>query len=291
VNNGLVADITIHMELSRFWKTDASGYLLNDVRPMDSSIELKQVTELLKERLKSGNSQIHSAYVTGSVARGLYKHGQSDLDLFFVLPSGISHYSDLEADVRNLESDLAKGFPLFSDVQIELWPWNYVFPIKNIFSIGSFVIKTHSLCFFGEDLSKKISPFKLSGNIPNDDIVQIKADIEEALQEIENNINPANVKYWGRRIAKNIVRTAFGIVCLKEGKFTRDIELCAGVFSKYFPEKTREIDIASKLIRSPTADPLQLKEFLEGFGPWLINQANLWLSENNPEKYEAMLLG
>ena len=126
--------------------------------------------------------------------------------------------------------------------------------------------------------------------MPNDDIVQIRADIEEAVRELWNETDPRDTAYWCRRIAKNILRCGFSLVQLEEGVHTRDLVLCVDFCCKYFSKMTGLVEKAHTLAQDPTDDRAAVLEFLRQVGDWIIPEADRRLDEHNPTRERAMIL-
>ena len=275
----------------RLWQVDAHGFLMNDahldhIKPPFSDV----VNDVAKAYLEHIGDEIHSIYVTGSVARGLAVEGQSDLDVIALL----EYYTEPELVMQDwvapTEETVIAKHDCVSDVQIEIWPHGWVLHDESEFSISAFVLKTHAVCVWGADITPDLTDYKFTERetrlaIANDDIVQIEPDIDEALAEIEADDSPVHVRYWCKRICKNMVHAAFGLVMVDEVVHTRDIDLSASYFIKHFPDYEPEMKQAMQWIESPIDDAQELMDFLDTFGAWLIAECDEWLDQHNPDRY------
>ncbi len=248
---------------SRFWSIDDKGYLLNDadwdkIDPLYHSLIERVVRAYLPYNP-------HSIYLTGSISRGIAVPYQSDLDAFAVAHPGKGEHCSIPMSLED---------SAVSDIQLEVWPWEYVFPEDRAFSIGAFIIKTHSVCLYGKDLGEGIAPYTLTSEIAKDDLRHIDSDIKEALKAIRLTSSQESIRYWCKRIMKNIIRTGFSLVMLEEGCFTRDLDLCCSVFIRHYPQQKKQMKRALLWAKNPTASIEVIEAFLRDFGHWLMQKAS-----------------
>lgn len=279
------------MSTGRYWRTDEEGYLLNDaslhyIQPPFADV----VQAAVDAYLQHIPGDIHSIYVTGSIPRGLAREGESDLDMFAVLTAEADPLLVLQDWIDPTEEALIDRFPCINDAQLEVWSDGYVFTDPTRFSIGAFIIKTHSVCVWGSDLIPELGDYKISAAIANDDLVRVKLDIAVAVEYIQADSRPVNVRYWCRRSMKNILRAGFALVMLEEGRHTRDLELCYETFIRHYPQQTARMKRALEYARFPLADADGVLAFLEDMGGWIIARADHWLGQYNPAHDEALLV-
>ncbi len=55
------------------------------------------------------------------------------------------------------------------------------------FSIIPFMIKTHSICVYGEDLRDQLPSFKADKSLANEHIINLKNNIEQAKEDLRGN--------------------------------------------------------------------------------------------------------
>jgi uncharacterized protein len=274
----------------RLWRVDERGFLINDAT-LEHIIPPFQavVDDVIQAYVEHIGKDIHSIYITGSVPRGLTIEGQSDLDAIAVL----EYYAEPELVMQDWVSSakdaiLAKH-ECVSDVQMEIYPHGWLLHDESEFSISAFILKTHAVCVWGIDMSPDLSEYRFTDQetriaIANDDIVQIEPDIDDAIDAIEADDSPDNVRYWCKRICKNIIHTAFGLVMVDEAVHTRDIDLSVSYFLKHYPDQEKHIQQAVHFIDSPTDSARDLLAFLDSFGVWLIEECDRWLDHYNPER-------
>lgn len=168
-------------------------------------------------------------------------------------------------------------------MQLELWPFDEVVVLDR-FAETSFLLTTQGACVWGGDLAPRLPRFKPDVVVATNDICQIQADVEEAAAAILADGSPPVVRYWYRRIMKNVVRTGFSLVMLQERTFTRDLKPCYEAFIRHFPGQQPAMRRVLELAIIPTLDPDTVLTVLAVFGTWLVAQAEAWLGRYNPAR-------
>ena len=274
----------------RLWQIDERGYLINDAKLEHIQPRFQAVMDdVIHEYVSNIGKDIHSIYLTGSIPRGLAVEGKSDLNAIAVL----EYYSDPELVLQDwiepAEKAIVAKHDCVSDVQMELYPHGWLLFDESEFSIAAFILKTHAVCVWGADISPDLTEYKFTDKatriaIANDDIVQLDPDVDEAIHEIETEKSSANVKYWCKRICKNIVHAAFGLVMVDERVHTRDIDISVRYFLKHYPNEQDNIQQAVDFIANPTESAQDILDYLKSFGYWLGSQCDLWLDHYNPDR-------
>ena len=272
----------------RFWQIDFEGFIQNDARDEPPQPPFDVALDAAVEAFVAHIGQdLDSIYVTGSVARGLAVPGQSDLNVFAVTHALADPDLVLQQWIDAAEDEILARHPGLRGLQMELWPYYYVFNDPARFSMGGFILKTHSRCVWGSDLAPGLPDYRLSPAIANDDLVQLEPDFEDVLFDIETDSSTANVAYWSRRSARAALWSSFGLVQMAAGVHTRDLDLCAQVFLGHFPQHRGDIQRALHDARQPVEDPDSLRTFLKRFN-WLLALTETWLDEHNPDRDLAL---
>ncbi len=275
----------------RLWQVNANGFLVNDAKKENLTPQYQAVIDDVIQAYRDHiDNEIHSIYVTGSVPRGLAVEGQSDLDMFAVL----EYYTEPELVMQDwipeAEQTIAEKHDCVSNVQMETWIHGWLLHDPTEFSVSAFILRTHAVCVWGADMSPDVTAYQFSKRetrlaIANDDIVQIDPDIEEAIEEIELDDSADNIRYWCKRICKNMIHAMFGLVMVDEFVHTRDIDVSVKYILKHYPDKRPDVEQAVNYIQSPTKSKQELLDFLNAFGQWLIDECDTWLDEHNPDRY------
>lgn len=123
---------------------------------------------------------MRGVYVRGTVARGMAVAGISDIDDFALLerdPSGL----DLSW-TEGASEYLRARYPFVTGVGMEcLGPKD--FGPTGRFSEPGFLLVTQTACVWGEDVIPSLPRYRPGVVVANNDIVQIKANIDEGCRD------------------------------------------------------------------------------------------------------------
>jgi hypothetical protein len=272
--------------IGRLWQLDEEGFLVNEAQSEKIGPPFDAVVTRVKEvYLKYACESIHSIYLRGSIPRGLAIEGISDVDTFAVT------FDDpplLDLAQLQVESeDILEHHSYITKAEFNFFPYTEVITLDR-FSTQGFLIKTQSVCLYGEDLAPRLPKYRPDKFVANDHLSQIKRDIEKALTGIRNSSKPQNVRYWCRRVMKSIIRSGFALVILDEGVYSKDISLCYEFFVKHFPTQASNMFQAVEFAIEPSSDPAEVLSVLENFGGWLIKKSDEWLEQYNPSREIAL---
>lgn len=274
------------LAIGGLWPLDADGYLLSDASPAKIlppyRAAVAAAVTAYREHL---GAQLAGVYVRGTVPRGQAVPGVSDLDCFAVV-SGDPEAID-DTWLKAAGAEIVRLHPIVSDVQLEIWPLAEVL-ITDRFTEMGFLLKTQSACVWGDDLAPRLPRFKPDAIVANNDISQLRPDIQAAIAALQADSSPPSVRYWCRRIMKNIVRAGFSLVMLEAGVFTRDLKLCYEFFARHYPAQESAMRRVLELAIQPATDREVVLELLTTFGGWMIARADEWLEQHNPSKIVEM---
>lgn len=272
--------------IGRFCPTDENGYILNDSSLKKIKPEYFQIIEeVLKYYQTHLGLDLHSVYVRGSIPRGLGIEGVSDLDTIAVTKKDTN---DLELEwVEKAEQELNKKFNYINGVEFSFY---YIDDIlgSTKFSIIPFMIKTHSVCVYGEDLTAHLPIYKADEKIGNEHLFNLKSQIKQAKKDLNGNDDIEDVLDCCCWIMKIIVRAGLALVIGEENKYTRDLFPAYELFSKYYPEKETNMKQAIKYAINPVGNANEIIDFLEDMGNWMISESEKWLQIHNPKKVSNM---
>lgn len=269
----------------RLWRIDSQGFIMNDASPEQIVPPFSAlVDETVQKCTDAIGADIDSLYITGSVARGLAVEGQSDLNVFVVLDAASDPDLVLRDWVPDAEAALRAGHPCVSDVQIELWSYYSIFTDPARFSIGAFILKTHSACVWGVDLNTQLPDYKITPAIANDDLIQLEADLADSVDALERMTSEEAAAAWCRFAAKAGLRAGFGLVQMPAQVHTRDVDLCADYFRKYYPQHTDDARSALRYAIQPTRSAHEALAFVKHLQSWLLPLGDDWLDQYNPDR-------
>ncbi len=196
------------------------GYLLNEssltkVQPAFLKI-IEKVTAYYKFNL---GENLHSVYIRGSVPRGLAIYGVSYLDTIAITTK--------DTDELNLQwvnrtgQELTKEFHCVSGIEFSFYYTKEVLETST-FSMIPFMLKTQSICVYGEDLSSYLPNYKTDKTLGNEHLVNLEDQIKQA-KDLKDNTDVADILDCCGWIMKIIVRAGLALVIEKENKYTRDL--------------------------------------------------------------------
>ncbi|HFB99280.1 MAG TPA: nucleotidyltransferase domain-containing protein, partial [Phaeodactylibacter sp.] len=231
--------------IGNFFPQDKNGFILNDASLAKVPKHWLPVIEKIKNAyLKHLNKQVHSIYLRGSIARGVGVDYFSDVDVFALLRDVECRW-EVASWQSSLEKKMQEEYPFVKEVEVMLSSYFKDFYKKN--PRLAMVIKTQSLCIFGEDLNEEIPPF-----FPNEKMILhltwLKDDVDDFLKKEKI------TKKEGQAMMKILLRSGFELVMEKEQKYTTDLYWCYQVFSKYFPKKEKEMRGILHLYLNPIED-------------------------------------
>ena len=154
------------------------GIIVNEssIDKVDSKYK-KAMDFVLESILKSCPSKIHSIYVRGSLPRGLGIKGVSDLDLLVITQTPLHNEELLE--LQKLENTVVSRFPFINGLEIGLHSLEDIVKMSH-FSIIPFMIKTFSVCLYGNNLQTMVPEFKADEKLANEHIVNIASQLQQA---------------------------------------------------------------------------------------------------------------
>ncbi|MDM5201195.1 nucleotidyltransferase [Fictibacillus enclensis] len=273
------------INIGRFCLTNDNGYIINDSNLEKVKPEFyKVIEEVVENYQKHLGSDLHSVYVRGSVPRGLGIYGVSDLDTIAITNRETN--IDLKW-VDKAENDLNRKYDCIKGVEFSFYSIEDMIETIN-FSIIPFMIKTHSVCVYGEDIRGKLPNYKADKTLGNQHLINLKHQIKQAKADVAGNDDKEDILDCCAWIMKIIVRAGLALVIEKEKKYTRDLYPAYEIFSKYYPEKESEMKQAVKYAINPTENGNAIIVFLDDMGTWMINEADKWLQVHNPQKVSNM---
>jgi hypothetical protein len=260
------------IELKRhgsYLKVDENGFVIpivsKDLLQEKWKPLIKELIEYYKGHFKE---ELISVYIRGSVAKGEAVDFISDLDSFCVVKN--KKY-DLECDE-------------FLDRMINSYPFCHHIELCNISKedvdknfpprdrgVWAELIKTQSICVYGENLESEVEPFELKDMVGHS--YYLKKDLEKLEVYLEEDKDcPEDLEDSCSWIAKRILRSGFDIVMEREELFTRDLYLCYESFSKYYPNKKSEMYKILDLAINPVSDSDEILKTMKSMGNWLIKE-------------------
>lgn len=229
------------------------------------------IDDVVRFYIAQFGNQLHSVYIRGSVAKGDAVDGISDLDSFAILNNDAEDLNLTASE--HFQKSMNSKYPFCSHIEITFINKKFInrdFPPRKR-SIWAELIKTQSICVYGENLAIEIESFIL------EDMIGHSYFIEKELEKLPKIFDEEKDKskdiidtcIW---ITRRILRSGFDLVMVREQRFTRDLYLCYESFSKYYPEKKMAMYAILNLSLNPTDNIHQINEKIKNIAPWLLDE-------------------
>lgn len=271
--------MSIIKKIGRFCPVDDKGYIINDSHINNiQPVFLEVIQEVKNACFQSLQDDLHSIYIRGSVPRGIGIEGIADIDTIIFVRKD-PRTIDLEWS-ENIEQQLLRKFGCISGVELSFYKVEEVLHSSR-FSFISFMIQTHGVCIFGEDIRSQLPKYKVSQELAHEHLKYLQIQIEQAREELIHNKGREDIIDCCRWIMKIIVRAGLALTIDKEGLYSRDLYPAYELFNKHFPEQEQNMRKALQYAVNPIDDIMEITAYLDNFGSWMIKEANYYL--NNSE--------
>ncbi len=251
-----------------FFPMDDLGYIINptsiDLIPTYWHPLLNALKDYYQEQF--GND-FRSMWIRGSLARGLFRKGLSDLDTF-ALVTGASRLRweicrPTRKEVQNWKTLFPAGYPI---CPVELMYSTFDKDTQVEMPKISMLIKTQSTCWWGDDISADLAPVK-----PGPGMFLSHKWLASDWASLQQMKSPNVMAY--RTYIKTLIRTAFELVMEELGKFTPDLFWAVESFAQYYPQKSAQMKKILNLYIQPLDKKQQLTTLLEEITPWILSES------------------
>ncbi|WP_414503105.1 nucleotidyltransferase domain-containing protein [Vibrio coralliirubri] len=217
---------------------DKDGFIKNLYSPKNIAPEFQEVVSAVVDSLpRELPGQIDGIYLYGSVPRGTAIIGRSDLDVSIVLSTAIGQR---EQEVFKLLSDtIPKSYPQVTKLDIDPGFLRDVLQPTEKYH-WHFWIKHCCCCVWGNDLSNEFPLYK-----PSIEIAQaLNGDLSTFLEQMSPSFQTMAGGDVAKVIGKKLVRAAYYFVAERDGSWYTDLNQCAAVAKRYYPNQSDDIELA-----------------------------------------------
>ncbi|MEM9822254.1 MAG: hypothetical protein AAF985_14320 [Bacteroidota bacterium] len=227
-------------ETGRFFELDAAGYIVNDTsRDRILPEFLPLLAAIVQTYQKELGAQLHSIYLRGTLARGLFS-AISDIDTFALV-----HQPGLRWKKTNWPVEYRSSWPVIGRFsgEIEMMLSSFQSNLRSNYPGLAVQIKTQSLCLFGDDVAAQIAPYRIER-----DLMLNSPWLAADLADYQANPSLAS----GRQLMKTILRSGFELVMQRMQAYTPDLYLCYRSFTKFYPRQEKLMKQALHNYLNPT---------------------------------------
>jgi predicted nucleotidyltransferase len=258
-------------------RLDPEGYIRPEADLANVQPEYRGVPDAAAGLLADEfGSQLHSAYLYGSVVRGNAVPGRSDVDLIAVLLAAPVDEDRARAD--RVELALVERFPVLFSAGVGLTHLHEVRSPAQRYGLQVF-LRELAVCIWGEDLRPGLPPTRPSAAVAagfHDDTHAVLARTRETL---ETSTDPEAIRRACRMAARRMVQVAFAVVMAREGVWATVLEEQAAAVGAAFPRWAEAAGRAAEQGRRPVADAGVVWELLDTFGRWAEDALDQAVSE------------
>lgn len=274
--------MTVIQDIGSLCMVDKEGYIINQSdKKKINPIFLPVIDDVINAYSTYLKDDLHSVYIRGSIPKGIGIEGVADLDTIAVTKR---YLNKLQLNwVKKIENRLNQKYDCVDGIELSFYSIEEILNTSS-FSMMSFILKTHGICVFGEDLIPQLPKCKANKALANDHLIHLEAQIKNACDDLQNNCDIEDIKDCCKWIMKIIVRAGLALVITKENTYTRDLYPAYKLFSKYFPEKEHDMRKALEYAITPIIDTKVLLLFLNEFGKWIVSEADRWQRVYNPNR-------
>jgi predicted nucleotidyltransferase len=237
-----------------FFPQNEKGEILNPCHSKFISTQHQSFFDALvllaKEQL---GVEYHSCWLRGSLPRGLFQEGISDIDLFILVKT--KNY--FKSRSVHYHSNLQQQYPEIKNVDIVEYGYTPYLSIE--YPQLAMVIKTQSLCIDGMAIDQEWPNYKI-GKAMMLQSRWLETDLTKFLALIHYSSSEL------KAICKIILRTGFELVMEREMKYTNDLYICFASFSKYYPSLSKEMRKALNWYLNPVSNNKIARKTIEKLG-------------------------
>ena len=251
-----------------FFKLDSSGSVVNEARIAKiQPAYLPVLDELTVFYQKTLGENLKSIYIRGSVSVGLAQAYVSDIDSVALIQSTIPEH--LQKEIFLYSQEIQEKYPFVTLVDMTVLTLEALMTNPE-FSNLKIYLKTQSVCLYGEDILEKLEEVKPGKALA----LKMYGDIPEKLEALNKYFlgegsemlylgEKRPVQFWCIWTMRTILRSALGLVMVREPIYSQDLRSCAKAFTVHYPEQEEFINQALRWAKEPTNNKVEIASYLQ----------------------------
>ncbi len=246
--------------------TPASLPVINSSEPFQDTYSdvISELTRYLQGGLESN---LHSVYLFGSVARKTAVPGRSNLDVVVITHRILN--SKASSVMSTIKWRFKRAYPFITEVDFQFALVRDVLDIGNVFTWG-FMLKHCCVCLYGDDLSTRFGEFEPSWEIAkywNMDVDEWLALYRKKIASAESETEQIKAQ---QVIAKKLLRASYSLIMHKDKQWIEAPLACGRQFLHYHPEKETEINRLGILLSGRPVAKRSVIGLMDNYGQWLV---------------------
>lgn len=227
----------------RWYPKDSQGFLISDTAPTLIREPFRSAVDEAIETIPRRVEGLLSLVLRGSVPRGLGRTDRSDLDFVVFLDEGAND----PPNTVQLASDLGERHGLRGRVDIEWVRWSEVCRSRSL-RYFKYIVSFQSLLLAGADLSVEVPRYRVSPELATL-LPQLEARRQHAQTLLGDSGFLPGVCAW---LSRSVIRAAFELTLSADGRYSRDLSLCAEAFSSAYPSMSGHMETVMHAAINPS---------------------------------------
>jgi len=250
-----------------FLPKDAEGFFISEAAPDKLQSPWTEALEFARQvEVTRLGERLHSLYLRGSVTRGTALQGRSDLDLFAVLHDAQGDANPAVLWPAKALTEFYARFPFVTSVETSQIP---LAAVHGPFHYYRFMMKTSSICVYGQDLIPDIPRYTADAPIAEEWFRVFPHLVANFAEDLRNSNEVGRTRHLCHDIMKAILRTGMLLVMRRHNGYSRDLYPSYLCFSKYYPDQEPTMRRCLELAVNPIADRDVLLPLVTQFSTWM----------------------
>lgn len=256
--------------VGEYFETDENGFIINPCAPEKIAQEYVPLLDrLIEDFQEKAKDHLLAIYLRGSVPAGKAIAGISDLDVVGLL-KWQKQYRFIRWGTASWENEtnaeLLPLYPFVKHIDLAIAHHDPSFPGQNL--QVKMILKTQGICIWGQDILRTVPPFRPGKAVMINykwvaHNLQIWKEKNDSWETKEQEIS------FLKDCLKTTIRAGFELVLQNEGRHTVDLYPCYESFSKYYPEKEKEMRQALFCYLNIESSLDSARILMDEFVPWL----------------------
>ncbi len=253
-------------DIGQFLELNAEGQLINpaclSLLPGEWKIPLEVIKQYYTDYY---GHQLHSLYLRGSLARGTYVSGVSDVDVFGLIKKEELHWEKTPFNPA-LTSMLSEKMQ--QSLSLETMVSSFHQKLDEQYPQLAVILKTQSVCIWGTDIIPVIPDF-----YPDRSVLMhhrwLQQDLEDFFSKKKKTILDR------KAIHKMLIRCGLELVVERSGRFTLDLYPAVQLFVQYYPDQKAIMEQTLYYYLNPKEQLFRQYSGIEKLGNWLLSEIKL----------------
>jgi predicted nucleotidyltransferase len=218
----------------------------------------RKLDQFIAKVARNWSDFVDCVYLVGSLGRGEFEEGHSDVNVFVVFRDSAKH---------GLMEDILSLIPYGDELSLRVWSKKDFHAETN--KKWRFIVFSDGLLLFGQDLignEEFPKPGMLVALLLNDDMPK---NLQEAEEWARSNpaATPLQISAHSKQLAKRLIDFVYGVVIANKPEFTSSREERINSILEMYPQNKRMVDTLRRVSKYGVGDFESFHILIEGFRP------------------------